>query len=176
MVEIRPLGGSAKVQIEPRTTFFINGNNLTISGDLIRRTLLCRLDPRVEHPHLREFQQQPLKLAAADRGRYIAAALTICRAYVLAGRPGRLPPLASFEAWSDLVRSALVWVGNADPVDTIARMSGGDPRRLQACALFAAWAAELNLGQEYTTRQLCSIHRARLARGHRGHRRHQRHD
>ena len=40
---------------------------------------------------------------------------TICRAYVAAGRPGKLTRLASFQAWSDTVRSALVWLGKGIP-------------------------------------------------------------
>ena len=67
-----------------------------------------------------------------DRGKYIAACLTICRAYIVAGRPGVLPRLASFEAWSDTVRSALVWLGKADPLDTMERYASRRPRALAA--------------------------------------------
>jgi putative DNA primase/helicase len=54
-----------------------------------------------------------------DRGRYVAAALTIVRAYIVAGKPDRLRPLPSYEPWSDLVRSSLVWLGRSDPVATM---------------------------------------------------------
>jgi hypothetical protein len=55
-----------------------------------------------------------------DRGQYVADA--IMRAYIEAGKPGKLPKLASFDAWSDSIRSALVWLGCADPCDTMERM------------------------------------------------------
>ena len=63
----------------------------------------------------------------ANRGAYIAAALTICRAYIAAGRPNLLPQLASFGEWSDTVRSALVWLGEADPVKSMDTSRADDP-------------------------------------------------
>ena len=63
----------------------------------------------------------PVQRVIGDRGTYVAACLTIVRAYLLAGCPGKLPQLASFGAWSDLVRSALVWLGCADPAQSIQR-------------------------------------------------------
>jgi putative DNA primase/helicase len=81
-----------------------------------------------------------LATAHADRGRYIAAALTICRAYLAAGSPGCLPRLASYGPWSDRVRSPLVWLGMADPVDTMAELAAGDPVREARTMVFATWA------------------------------------
>ena len=68
----------------------------------------------------------------ADRGKYIAACLTICRAYIAAGRPGKLNRLASFGGWSDTVRSALVWLGEADPVKSMDTVEGRGSR--DSCA------------------------------------------
>ena len=81
----------------------------------------------------------------ADRGRYVAAILTIARAYITAGRPGRLPSLPSYDGWSNLVRSAVVWLGCADPASTIATARAEDPQRQDRGALYGAWAAELDL-------------------------------
>ena len=67
-------------------------------------------------------------MVMADRGKYIAACLTICRAYIAAGRPDKLPKLASFGGWSDTVRSALVWLGEADPVKSHGHVEGRRPR------------------------------------------------
>jgi hypothetical protein len=38
---------------------------------------------------------------------------------IVAGRPNRADRLASFEGWSDLVRSAVVWLGKAHCVDSM---------------------------------------------------------
>ena len=44
----------------------------------------------------------------------------VLRAFIAAGKPGarELEPFGSFEEWSDLVRGALVWLGEVDPVAT----------------------------------------------------------
>jgi putative DNA primase/helicase len=74
-----------------------------------------------------------------DRGRYIAAALTIVRAYLAAGCPGELPPLASFGDWSRLVRSPLVWLGRADPVLTMETAREEDPELDAIRRVYQTW-------------------------------------
>jgi putative DNA primase/helicase len=136
-------------------TVFGNGNNIRIVGDQIRRTLRCRLDPNTENPEYRIFNTNPIAAVQADRGRYVAAILTIAKAYIAAGKPGRLPPLSSYDAWSDLVRSAIVWLGCADPVGTMATAAANDPQRQNRAAVFAAWAAELGLAPaQFLTKEL----------------------
>ena len=76
----------------------------------------------------------------ADRGRYIAAALTAVRAFLLSGEPAQ-PPLASFATWSNWVRSAIVAFGYGDPVRTVATAVADDPDRQALGALLAAWWA-----------------------------------
>ena len=91
-LDVRPLGGSKIVRVEAgSTTIFATGNNITIVGDLCRRTITSRLDAQLENPQLRQFKNDPIQTILNDRGKYIAACLTICRAYIVAGRPGVLP-------------------------------------------------------------------------------------
>ncbi len=113
---VRVLGESRNVEAPCGALVLANGNNLAVAADLTRRTLLCRLDAGVERPELREFRADPLALIRKHRGRYVYAALTILRAYHVAGRPRQPKPLGSFEAWSSWVRGAVMWVGCADPV------------------------------------------------------------
>jgi putative DNA primase/helicase len=137
-VEIRILGKSELVRIEARSTLFATGNNIRLVGDIARRVLRCRLDPRMEEPERRWFRRKPVAAVLTGRGRYIAAALTLVRAHHAAGGPMRAAPIASFEAWSDLVRSALLWLGKADPVDTMKGARADDPSRQTMAALFSA--------------------------------------
>jgi hypothetical protein len=153
-LQIRPLGTSTLVRIANTFTCFANGNNLVIGADNVRRRVQCALDADMETPEERTFSADPVKLVLADRGRYIRACLIIARAYLAAGCPGRLPPRASYEGWSDLVRSPLVWLGWPDPVDTVAAIRTEDPIRQQRAQVFTAWAAELIVGVGYQTSEL----------------------
>jgi len=146
-LDLRPLGSSKIVRVEAgSTTIFATGNNITIVGDLCRRTITSRLDAELESPQLRQFKYNPIKSILDDRGKYIAACLTICRAYIVADHPGVLPRLASFEAWSDTVRSALVWLGKADPLDTMEDVRADDPERELLVNVLRAWAKDHGVG------------------------------
>jgi len=139
IVSVRPLGTSKLVKVESRACCFATGNNIRLVGDMTRRVLLCSLDPDVERPELRTFGGDPFATVIADRAGYIAAALVIVRAYAAAGYPGVLSPLASFEAWSKLVRSALVWLGQPDPVQTMEKARSEDPVNATLTSIFSAW-------------------------------------
>ena len=57
-----------------------------------------------------------------------------------------LPRLASFEGWSDTVRSALVWLGKADAVETMEDIRAEDPQRVALGDLLHAWAKDHGTG------------------------------
>jgi putative DNA primase/helicase len=137
LIKPRPLGTSVMPTIPNGFVCGANGNNIEISEDLVRRTLQCSLDANMEQPYLRSFKRNPVHDILADRGKYVAAVLTIARAYIQAGRPDRPTHLASFEEWSDLVRGSLIWLGRVDPVETIAKLSIADPVREQRAKAFA---------------------------------------
>ncbi len=145
VLQLRPLGSSAVVRVPNTVTVFANGNNLVVVADLVRRTLISRLDANMENPEERTFRADPVSAVLANRGRYVAAILTIARAYIAAGKPDLLPPLPSYQGWSDLVRSSLVWLRRSDPAATISTARAEDPQRQKRAAVFAAWAAELDL-------------------------------
>jgi putative DNA primase/helicase len=144
VLQLRPLGSSAIVRVSNTVTAFANGNNLVVVADLVRRTLICRLDANMENPEERIFKADPVSAVLADRGRYVAAILTIARAYIVAEKPDLLPPLPSYQGWSDFVRGPLVWLGCSDPAATIATARAEDPQRQRRAAVFTAWAAELS--------------------------------
>ena len=59
LVQIRPLGFSQTIDIEQRVCVFATGNNITIVGDLVRRSLLGSLDAKVERPELKQYEKRP---------------------------------------------------------------------------------------------------------------------
>jgi Bifunctional DNA primase/polymerase, N-terminal/Primase C terminal 2 (PriCT-2) len=147
IVEIRILGKSERVRIVTRgVTIYCTGNNVILVGDLTRRVLTTGLDPQMERPELREFKFNPVDKVLASRGEYIAACLTICRAYLMAGRPDKAKPLSSFEGWSDTVRSALTWLGKADPVDSLEAARADDPELSGLRDILIAWADVIGIG------------------------------
>ena len=104
MPQVRILGKTELVTIpnnQHHHSVLSNGNNVAIAADMVRRTLQISLDADVENPESRTFTRDPVAQIRADRGRYIAAILTIARAYRVAGSPGKLPQRLSF---GELVR------------------------------------------------------------------------
>jgi putative DNA primase/helicase len=97
VMRIRPLGVSKDIDIPNTAMFYATGNNLAVVGDLTRRVVVCRLDPKCERPELREFQCDPLAMVAADRPTYVIAALTVLRAYLIAEDRVTIPPVGSYE-------------------------------------------------------------------------------
>jgi hypothetical protein len=148
VVEIRILGKSERVRISARCTVFATGNNLRLVGDMTRRVLLSTLDAKQERPELRLFKRDPVAEVPADRGRYVAAVLTIVRAYITAGRPRVVAPLNSFEGWSDMVRSPLIWLGRPDPVETMESARRDDPALQAMEAVFVALNEAMGTGAQ----------------------------
>jgi putative DNA primase/helicase len=110
-VSIRPLGQSRTVDASTAATVMATGNNQQITGDLIRRALLCSLDARCEHPERRHFDSDAKDVAKAQRGRLVSAALTVLRAWHSAGARIERSPLGGFEEWSQRIRAPLIWLG-----------------------------------------------------------------
>lgn len=140
-VRVRVLGRSEAPELPSNSLVTATGNNLRLVGDMTRRAVLCQLDPGMERPELRTFSFEPDRMIKADRGRYLIAALTILRAYHVAGRPDRPPPLASYGDWSDWVRGALIWLGQADPVESVEEVRSLDPARNGLLAVMTQWQA-----------------------------------
>jgi putative DNA primase/helicase len=154
VVKPRVLGRSENKRIENHSTFFANGNNLRLVGDVVRRAVTCSLDANMERPELRQFRGNPVAAILSDRGRYVAACLTIVRAYLEAGCPNPCPTLASFDDWSRLVRSALVWLACTDPCDTMEKSMVDDPTVATKRAIVAAWVAAVGLDRPMKTGDL----------------------
>ena len=150
IVSLRPLGTSKRIATPNRFTTFATGNNLRVHGDMTRRFVICQMDAGVERPENRKLGEKPTKRVLADRGKYVAACLIIVRAYFVAGRPNvGLLPLGSFEDWSESVRSALVWLGCADPLENVSAIIEDDPERQAKLAFLTAFYEEVGPGEAH---------------------------
>ena len=116
----RILGQHSAPIRESRVVWFLTGNGIRPAGDAVRRTLPFRFGPAVGKP-LGEPYEGPevTDWARQNRPRLFTACLTIVAAYIKAGCPDvGLSHWGGFEAWSQLVRSSLVWAGLPDPCRT----------------------------------------------------------
>jgi hypothetical protein len=119
--EDRLLGGNRMMRSPLYMTWYATGNNVCVAADTARRICHIRLESPEERPENRSGFAHANLLAwvGEQRWRLLAAALTILRGYCAAGRPDQsLPAWGSFEGWSALVRSAVVWAGLPDPGET----------------------------------------------------------
>ncbi|MDA1166508.1 MAG: PriCT-2 domain-containing protein, partial [Planctomycetota bacterium] len=120
----RVLGKSESTgDLDVTTVFCATGNNLKLAGDAdaARRLAYCRIAFAGEDPVKRtDFRHEDLPSWILDnRSRLVKAALTILKAYHVAGSPRqKMPNWGSFEAWSKAVRAPLIWAGEPDPMDT----------------------------------------------------------
>lgn len=117
----RRLGATEMIEAPLRVSWLASGNNVALAADTARRTCHIRLESPLENPEDRAGFRHPdvRRYVRENRPALLAAALTILRGYVSAGRPDKkLKPWGSFESWSDLVRGAIVWSGMEDPGDT----------------------------------------------------------
>ena len=109
----RLLGYSRQVSYPNRMTVIALGNNVEVTGDMPRRTVLIRLSSGLSRPELRTgFRHDDLRLwVTNNRARMIEALLTILRAWHAAGRPRSSARLGSFDAWATMIGGALNTAG-----------------------------------------------------------------
>lgn len=177
----RILGASEAPPLPIVGTWIANGNNISPRGDTVRRSAICRIEVDTERPQERTgFKYERIKRHVAEhRAEYLTAALTILRAWHVAGRPQpKIPNWGSFEDWSDVVRAALVWTGLPDPFLTQQRAalelgepdgeahefwisvvegSPGDAASIVTTANQRGAAALLNLNRDLTTYALRAV-------------------
>lgn len=121
-------------------TWLATGNSLQVIGDMTRRLVRVQLDSGIEHPEEREFQRNLYDWIPANRPALVVAGLTVLRAYIVTGKPKQpIKPFGSFEEWSGLVRSSLIWLGEADPCLGRQEIEDADPARLKLRMLLLAW-------------------------------------
>lgn len=151
----RVLGRSETVSLPARLTLAATGNNLSVRGDMTRRSLLIQLDAGVERPELRAFQEPNLTgMVLRRRGELLAALFTLLKGYRQAGTPGRHERLLGrFEPWSMAVAAPIRWLGYPDPTDSQARLREADPEADKLELFLAAWF-DLRGGQWTTAAEL----------------------
>ena len=113
----RLLGASENVEIPVRCVWIASGNNPAVSSEIARRCVSIRIDPKLERPWERppEGFRHPelLKWVRQNRGRLVAACLTLARAWHARGRPQGKAVLGSYEDWAAVMGGLLDVAGVA---------------------------------------------------------------
>jgi hypothetical protein len=139
-IEGRVLGVSRIVRPSTRTLMLFAGNNVMPVADMSRRIVPIMLDPKLENPFTRVFQKNPLMDIKQNRERYVAAALTIIRAWLCAGSPRtEVKPLNGFEAWANWCRQPQLWLEQPDPCEAVFTSMAQDPEREMLGAFLQVW-------------------------------------
>jgi hypothetical protein len=160
VVKVRILGRSETPDCEIHTTVYATGNNISFRGDMVRRGLVCNLEALDERPELRKFNRNVLRQAAGNRAAYVAAGLTVMRAYLAAGAPEVCGPFGSYAEWSTMVRSPLIWLGEPDPVASVDTTQADDPELAELREWFILWLAEFRLDEPYASASFVEAARA----------------
>jgi putative DNA primase/helicase len=156
-VRVRILGVSEAPEFECRSTVVATGNNVGPRGDMIRRTLTCNLVADVERPELRKFKFDPVTRVLENRAAYLEAAITIMRAYQAAGSPSACEPIGSYDRWSALVRAPLIWLGEADPVESMESAREEDTDLANLREMFAQWQEHLAARGSLTAFEIAEV-------------------
>jgi hypothetical protein len=161
-VEFRILGKTETKRLPWQALLMVSGNNLILAEDTTRRSLIARLESPLENPEERTGFAHDNLIAWVKQFRpaLTHAAITMLRAYTSAGSPDmQCGRWGSFEEWSDLIPSAIVYAGGVNVmraratqapavndakrtivtmIEGLARLTGLDPRPLSARDIIAA--------------------------------------
>lgn len=139
IVKIRILGRSEMPECEWRGLMFITGNNINYRGDMTRRGIRATLDALIEHPENRNFTLDPIQMVLANRGKYIAAAMTVALAYINSGEKVKCPQVGSYGQWSKFCREPLIWLGMDDPWDSAMESAEQDVEKNLVTRVIEQW-------------------------------------
>ena len=137
----RILGVSKTATVSTRTLFLASGNNVGPVRDLLRRVLTININHRCATPAKKSYSGTPVDDVRKDRGRYVAAVLTIILAWKAAGSPrAEVENIVTYGgAWSDFCTHPLIWLGLADPATALLEQVKHDPDSDALLSLMTAW-------------------------------------
>jgi len=128
MVTDRILGKSEHGECEWKAVMLGTSNQPELGEDTLRRTMPIHMVSNLEHPENRarsEFKYPDIWKHCRDRrGHFIWCVMTMARAWLIKGEqlPESAVPWGSYEAWSHVVRGAIVNSGLVDPYRAVTFM------------------------------------------------------
>lgn len=143
-VSDRILGKSEMVTVLNDRVWVVTGNNLSIGGDLVRRTVIITIDPNMANPETREFAIKDLKgWVGEHRNELLWALLVMIRTWVAAGsvsaERNQSDSFARWEATVAGILNACGITGSFDDMSGKRAAAGGDDDGL-ATVLERVWS------------------------------------
>ena len=113
----RLLGGNQQAELHNTCFWAATGNAIQMTGEMIRRSYVTRIDANMEDPEERvNFKIPDLNSWVKDpanQSRYVTACLVIARAWVDAGSPRFTKQiLGSFRDWCEVIGGMLEMIGH----------------------------------------------------------------
>lgn len=135
----RGLGGMKLVSVSNRALWVLNGNNVELRGDVVRRVLSIVLDSP-ENPETQRHDFDPREVIRGGLAEYRADLLDLIVSYQAAGMPLQSREgMASFEQWNRLVRNCVLWLGFADPLQTLKEAQAEDGETMLLRRMLTVW-------------------------------------
>jgi hypothetical protein len=133
----RKLGVSESARIRVRNVWAATANNPALSNELTRRALLIRIKARDERPDLRtDYTIQNLgEWGIENRGRLVAACLTLIQAWVARGKHRTSDRMGGYTDWASTMGGILQLAGYTDFLGNIVQF------RSQTAGAGVAWTA-----------------------------------
>lgn len=113
--QARVLGKTQTIEVDVRSIFIFTANNVTLSAELLRRSIFIPLDAKVEAPEKRTgfLHDDVFKWVDVHRAELVHACLTLIQNWVAQGMQRSAHSLASFEDWAKVTGGVLEAAGFA---------------------------------------------------------------
>lgn len=158
VARVRILGASSTARVPNRAVIVALGNNVPIRGDFVRRYYPIRLDAKSSAPFAnRTFTIPDLPAWTLEhRGELVAAALTLARAWHVAGRQGKPHSrMGGFEGFTSTIGGILANAGESHFLANVAQAQHeADDQSLELEAFLDAIAERLGIGNSFTIKEL----------------------
>jgi hypothetical protein len=146
-IDLRPLGESKKVTMPWSAVSMFSGNNMTMSPDVARRTMVSRIVSSLECPSKRPASSfrhpRILDWIGKNLAALVRAAFVVLRAFWVATDKPSTGERGSFEAWSAIIPGAIKYAGGPNVIDAWAEEEasgrGGDEMSTAHGILMASW-------------------------------------
>jgi hypothetical protein len=136
----RILGQSKMADVPNRTTWLATGNNVEMSDELNRRTVMIRLDAEMEAPEERTgFKHSRPLWAIEHRSELVSVCLSIIQNWVNVGMPTSDATLGRFEDWAGVMGGVLGVSGVLGFLSNREQQKRRDPESQEWVALCEGW-------------------------------------